>query len=111
MSDPKRPTSKSQATAESAPESALEFPCRFPIKIVGKAMGEAGEDQGESFEALVVTVVRRHAPDLGEGAVARRASREGRYLSLTVTVNATSREQLDAIYHALTALDEVLMAL
>ncbi len=103
MSDPERPTTKPQA----APESALEFPCRFPIKV----MGEAGEDQGESFEALVVTVVRRHAPDLGEGAVARRASREGRYLSLTVTVNATSREQLDAIYRALTALDEVLMAL
>jgi len=99
MSDSQRP--------DSAPDSALEFPCRFPIKV----MGEAGEDRGESFQALVITAVQRHAPDVGEDAVVRRASREGRYLSLTITVNASSREQLDAIYRTLTALDEVLMAL
>jgi len=103
MSDPERPESSSPSESD----SALEFPCHFPIKV----MGAAGEDEGESFEALVITEVRRHAPDLGEGAVQRRASRQGRYLSLTVTVNATSREQLDDIYRALTALDEVLMAL
>jgi len=84
-------------------ETLLEFPCRFPIKAMG-------QDDG-NFEALVVELVRRHAPDLGEGAVASRASQGGKYLSVTVTVTATSREQLDNIYRELTACEQVLMAL
>jgi putative lipoic acid-binding regulatory protein len=71
----------------------LEFPCDFPIKIMGPTT--------EEFEGLVVEIVRRHAPDLGEGAVSSRASREGRYTSLTVKVRARSREQLDALYKEL----------
>lgn len=106
-----KPPMPSQSSTATAGGTALQFPCHFPIKVFGKAVGEGGEDAAESFETLVVTVVRRHVPDLAEGAVVRRASREGRFLSLTVTVNATSREQLDAIYRALTALDDVLMAL
>jgi uncharacterized protein len=84
-------------------ESPLQFPCSFPIK----AMGRAGSD----FEGQVVAIVRRHAPDLGEGAVRTRASRAGSYLSVTVNVRARSRDQLDAIYRDLTACEEVLMAL
>jgi putative lipoic acid-binding regulatory protein len=84
-------------------ETLLEFPCRFPIKAMGK-------DDG-AFEALVVELVRKHAPDLGEGAVASRASQGGKYLSVTITVTATSREQLDNIYRELTACEHILMAL
>ncbi len=84
-------------------ESAFKFPCRFPIK----AMGEATED----FDGLVVSLIRRHSPDLAEGAVNTRLSRNGRYMSVTVTVRAHSREQLDAIYMDLTANERVLMAL
>jgi hypothetical protein len=50
-------------------ETLLEFPCDFPIKVMGRA--EPG------FDLLVVELVRRHAPDLGEGAVTTRASRGG----------------------------------
>jgi putative lipoic acid-binding regulatory protein len=82
---------------------AMEFPCQFPIK----AMGHAQDD----FEALVVSLVRQHVPDLGEAAVRSRPSKEGKYLSVTITVTATSREQLDAIYYDLTACEQVLMAL
>ena len=71
----------------------LEFPCDFPIKIMGRTT--------EAFEGLVLEIVRRHVPDLGEGAVSSRSSREGRYTSLTVTVRARSREQLDALYKEL----------
>ncbi len=81
----------------------LEFPCDFAIK----AMGRAGTD----LEAVVVGIVRRHAPDLGEGAVRSRPSRDGNYLSVTVTLHADSREQLDDIYRELTAHEQVLMAL
>lgn len=83
--------------------SPLSFPCRFPIKVMGPANAD--------FEARAVAAVRRHVPDLGEGAVRRRDSRAGTYLSLTITVHASSREQLDAVYRALTALDGVLMVL
>ena len=81
----------------------LEFPCHFPIKAVGPAT--------EVFEARVVEIVRTHAPNLGEGAVRCRASGGGKYLSVTVTVHAESREQLDNIYLALTACEEVMMVL
>ncbi len=84
-------------------ESPLTFPCTFPIK----AMGGAGED----FDGLVVSLVRKHSPELSEGAVRTRLSRNGNYMSVTVTVEARSREQLDAIYTELTAHERVLMAL
>jgi hypothetical protein len=81
----------------------LAYPCRLPIK----AMGAAEAD----FDALVVGIVRRYVPALGEGAVSRRWSRGGRYVSVTVMVDAESREQVDAIYRALTADARVLLAL
>lgn len=84
-------------------DTLLEFPCQFPIKAMGRADDE--------FEALVITLVRKHAPDLHEGAVKTRDSQGGKYLSVTVTVTATSRDQLDNIYRELTACEQVLMAL
>ncbi len=59
----------------------------------------------------MLELVRRHAPDLRENAVAIRPSRNGRYLSVTVTVRAVSQEQLDAIYRELSSSEAVLMAL
>jgi len=84
-------------------ESLLEFPCRFPIKAMGLA--EPG------FDDLVLTIVREHVPDLGEGAVVTRPSKGGKWVSVTVTIEATSRSQLDAIYQALSDHDKVVMAL
>lgn len=84
-------------------DTLLEFPCQFPIKAMGRADGD--------FEALVVSLVRKHAPDLGEAAIKTRDSQGGKFLSVTVTVTATSRDQLDNIYRELTACEHVLMAL
>lgn len=86
-----------------ASESLLEFPCEFPIKVFGKA--------GCDLDALVFRLVRPHVPDLGEAAIRSRLSRQGRYQSVTVTVQATSRAQLDDIYRALTACDDIQMVL
>ena len=83
--------------------SPIQFPCTFPIKIMGKATPE--------FELTAVSIVRKHAPDLAEGAVTTRASKQANYLAITVTINAQSQAQLDAIYCELTACGEVLMAL
>lgn len=74
-------------------ESPLQFPCAFPIKVIG--VGDPG------FQMLVVELVRQHAPDLDEAQVRVRDSRAGRYQSVTVTVNARDRAQLDAIYQDL----------
>jgi hypothetical protein len=86
-----------------AQESPFTFPCEFPVK----AMGLAGGD----FDSLVVSLVRKHSPDILEGAVRTRLSRGGRFMSVTVTIQAQSRRQLDDIYMELTANDRVLMAL
>jgi putative lipoic acid-binding regulatory protein len=76
-------------------ESALEFPTTFPIKVMGK--------RADGFAQAIVDIVQRHAPDFDASTLEMRASREGNYLSVTATVNATSREQLDALYRDLTA--------
>ncbi len=84
-------------------ETLLEFPCRFPIKAAGKA--------GEDFDTLVVEIVRRHVPDLNEGAITTRQSSGGKWVSVTVVIEATSKAQLDAIYRDLSAHDKVVWAL
>jgi len=84
-------------------ESLLQFPCSFPIKAMGRAEAD--------FDALVVEIVRRHVPNLMESAVVTHPSKGGKWVSVTVTIQATSREQLDAIYQALTDHDKVVMAL
>ncbi|WP_374404134.1 YbeD family protein [Niveibacterium sp.] len=73
----------------------LEFPCDFPIKV----MGETRDD----FAQTIVEVVRQNAPDFDATGVEMRASSGGKYISLTCTVRATSREQLDNIYRSLTS--------
>jgi putative lipoic acid-binding regulatory protein len=76
-------------------QTLLEFPCDFPIKI----MGETRED----FAEAIVALVQQHAPDFDAAKVEMRASSGGKYISLTCTVTATSRDQLDNLYRALTA--------
>ena len=84
-------------------DTLLVFPCAFPIKAVGAADGD--------FEALVVEIVARHAPGLDRSAVSVRGSSGGKWVSVTLTIEATSRAQLDAIYRDLTAQAEVVWAL
>lgn len=84
-------------------DTVLEFPCHFPIKVMGR--------QSADFDAQVVAIVRRHVRDLAESAVSSRASRNGNYLSVTVTIEAHSRAQLDAIYLDLTSCPDFLMVL
>jgi len=74
-------------------QSVLAFPTPFPIKIMG--LTQAG------FAQAVVEIVTAHAPDFDPATLEMRSSREGKYISLTVTINATSREQLDNLYRAL----------
>ncbi len=76
-------------------DTLLEFPCDFPLKIMGKA--------GDEFAQAVLTIVTRHAPDFDGARMEMRASSGGNYLSLTCSVVATSKPQLDALYMDLTS--------
>lgn len=78
--------------AEEQP-SLLEFPCDFPLKIIGF--------QRAGYAQAVLEVVRLHAPDYDGAEMQMRASSKGKYLSLTCTIRATSRQQLDGLYQAL----------
>jgi putative lipoic acid-binding regulatory protein len=82
-------------------DTLLEFPCAFPIKAMGRS--ESG------FEALALAIVRRHVPDFNTDCMKIVASKQGNYLSVTFTIEATSREQLDSVYRDLTACEELLM--
>jgi len=84
-------------------DELFDFPCDFPIKIMGRS--------DCNLELLVVEIVNKHVTNLSENAVKMRPSAKGNFMSVTITVNATSRDQLDNIYRELTAREEVLMAL
>lgn len=73
--------------------SLIEYPCDFPLKIMGRS--QAG------FAQAVLEIVRAHAPDFDGATMVMKASSGGKYLSVTCTIRATSREQLDALYRAL----------
>lgn len=76
-------------------ETLFEFPCAFPIKIMGLA--------NDALAQAVLEVVLRHAPDFNGASMEMRASSGGKYVSLTCTINATSKPQLDALYMELTS--------
>ena len=74
-------------------KSLIDYPSAFPIKVMG--MNEEG------FEAAVVAVARQFDSAFDAATIERRPSSGGKYLGLTVTVTATSREQLDELYRTL----------
>ncbi|HEV2111323.1 MAG TPA: DUF493 domain-containing protein [Gammaproteobacteria bacterium] len=84
-------------------DSPLKFPTEFPVKIMGRDTPE--------FHTVVEEILARHVAPLHTLPVTRQPSKEGRFVSLTVTITAQSREQLDALYRELSAHQLVLMAL
>jgi uncharacterized protein len=81
---------------EIPPEASLiTYPSAFPIKVMGA--------QVEGFEAAVVAVARQFDPGFDAGRIERRPSKAGNYLGLTLTITATSREQLDELYRTLSS--------
>jgi putative lipoic acid-binding regulatory protein len=74
-------------------ESLIEYPSDFPIKVMGATHDE--------FAATIVDVVVAHDPTFHAGKVEMRPSSNGNYIGLTLTVRATSREQLDNLYREL----------
>ena len=84
-------------------DTLLEFPCRFPVKAIGANV--------DGFEALVRRIVLTHAESYEGVGVTTNTSGAGRYVAVTVTIVATSKDQLDRIYQDLTDCEQVLIAL
>lgn len=81
----------------------LEFPCAFPVKVM--------VENGPSSRREVLDLAARHASFSRSRDVRYRASRNGRFESITINIRAESRQQLEALYRALNDLDVVKMML
>lgn len=79
---------------DTPPETSLiEYPSAFPIKVMGARV--------EGFTEAIVAVAQHFDPAFDAASVESRPSKAGNYLGLTITVTATSREQLDELYRTL----------
>ena len=74
-------------------QSLIEYPSQFPIKVMGANV--------DGFVQAVVSVARQFDPGLDASTVETRPSKAGNYLGVTITITATSREQLDELYRTL----------
>lgn len=103
MTKDKSDKKSSMSSSHLREQEPLIFPCEFPIKVFGAANDE--------FEKNVLSIIRKHVPNLAENAISNRLSKEGKYLALTITLKVDSRAELDAIYQDLSASPHVMMAL
>jgi putative lipoic acid-binding regulatory protein len=94
---------ESSDSLQDVQESLLEFPCKFPIKAMGRA--------GVGFEELATKIILRHSEIYAGEATTNNPSGSGNFISVTVTIMATSKVQLDNIYQDLTDCEHVLVAL
>ena len=77
----------------SGQESLIKYPSRFPIKVMGAKV--------EGFVEAVTSIASQFDPAFDASSVELRDSKAGNYLGITITINATSREQLDELYRTL----------
>jgi uncharacterized protein len=84
-------------------ESLLKFPCAFPVKMMGRDTPE--------FRETARSLVEKHTGPVSDTAINDALSRKGNFVSITITVNALSQEQLDDIYRDVSSHEDVLMAL
>ena len=83
------------SAADPRKESLIEYPSAFPIKVMGPKV--------DGFVHAVTTLARQFDPAFDAATVELRDSSKGNYLGITITVTATSRQQLDDLYRALTS--------
>ena len=74
-------------------DTLIEYPCRFPIKIMGAKV--------DGFVHAVTTIAHAFDPVFDASTIELRESKGGNYLGVTITITATSREQLDELYRSL----------
>ena len=97
MTSPQPPSSNGLDTpiADPRKDSLIEYPSRFPIKVMGANV--------DGFVHAVTELARQFDPGFDAATIELRDSRSGNYLGVTITILATSREQLDGLYRALSS--------
>ena len=75
-------------------KSLIEYPSSFPIKVMGL--------HAEGFIEAITMVAMNFDPSFDASTIETRPSSGGKYLGITITITATSREQLDELYRTLT---------
>ena len=84
-------------------ETLLVFPCAFSLKAMGLA--------GDAFKDEVYALIKTKVPELKQSDLTIKPSKTGKYHSISIAISATSKQQLDDLYHLLTDCESVLMAL
>ena len=84
-------------------DSLIEYPSRFPVKVMGATV--------DGIVHAVTSIAKQFDPAFDAGTVELRDSKAGNYLGVTITVTATSREQLDELYRTLSTHPMVKMVL
>ncbi|NVO05588.1 MAG: DUF493 family protein [Rhodoferax sp.] len=97
------PTPPDAAPGSPSAESLITYPCQFPIKVMGAKV--------DGFVHAITSITQQFDPGFDAGTVELRESKGGNYLGITVTVNATSRAQLDELYRTLSTHPMVKMVL
>ena len=83
------------ASADPRKDSLIEFPSLFPIKVMGL--------KTDGLVHAITEIAARFDPQFDARSIELRESSGGKYLGLTLTITATSREQLDDLYRTLTS--------
>jgi putative lipoic acid-binding regulatory protein len=86
-------TTPTPGDAKSRQESLIEYPSRFPIKVMGQRV--------DGLVHAITTIAKEFDPTFDASTVELRESSSGKYLGVTITITATSREQLDELYRTL----------
>jgi uncharacterized protein len=81
------------APGQTPAESLIEYPSQFPIKVMGA--------KADGFVEAITAIALQFDPAFDAGTVELRDSKAGNYIGITITVTATSREQLDELYRTL----------
>ena len=74
-------------------QSLITYPSVFPVKIMGRHV--------PGFVEAMAALARQFDPDFDATTIEQRPSKGGNYLGVTITITATSREQLDELYRTL----------
>ena len=89
------PSAPPSNSADPPRQSLIDYPTRFPIKVMGAKV--------DGFVHAVTTIARQFDPTFDAATIELRDSKAGNYLGVTITINATSREQLDELYRTLSS--------
>ena len=88
-------TEATTQTPDPRKETLIEYPSQFPIKVMGLDV--------DGYVNAVTEIAKQFDPTFAASTVELRPSSGGKYLGVTSTGAATSREQLDDLYRTLTS--------